>query len=140
FILAGVRHRRPAAPPPRPKEPRPQENVPEPDPFVFGSATEKRNSVRRSYPSVEVLIRDAEAAGEPEAAWVLDRSMGGLCLRVDGREIAVGTILSVRARNAPKGVPWTPVEVKRCRKIGKSWELGCRFISTLSWSVLLLFG
>jgi hypothetical protein len=134
FLLAG-RRRRSALP-------EPGEEVPAPDPFVFGSLTEKRTSPRRRGNPVKVLLTDADATWEPKEVWVLDRSMGGLCLRVEtGAAPAVGTVLSVRAASAPKGVPWTQVEVKSCRQEGNgSWELGCRFLKTPSWSVLLLFG
>jgi hypothetical protein len=46
----------------------------------------------------------------------------------------------VRTTNAPSSVPWVQIEVKSCRMIGKEHELGCRFVRTPPWSVMLLFG
>jgi hypothetical protein len=110
------------------------------DPFVYGSATEKRSALRRRGNPVKVELSDAEATQEPTEAWVVDRSVGGLCLQVDKGPVPVGTILSVRVSGASRGVPWTQVEVRSCREEGKVWELGCQFLKTPAWSVLLLFG
>jgi hypothetical protein len=109
------------------------------DPFVVGSATERRLAVRRSGNSVEVFISDADAKTEPTRGWVVDRSVGGLCLLTE-TEASKGAILSVLPENAPKGTPWTQVEIKSCRQEGPHWELGCQFVRTPAWSVLLLFG
>lgn len=116
-----------------------REAAPTSDPFVHGSTTERRISVRRTGAPVEVFISDAEAATDPVRGWVEDRSMGGLCLLVE-KEVPVGTVLSIMACHAPSGTPWTKVEVKTCREADGSWELGCQFLRTPSWSVLLLFG
>jgi len=109
------------------------------DPFVYGSATEHRSSIRRSGNPVEVLVADAEVTTELGRAWVVDRSLGGLCLQVDN-PMEAGTVLSVRASAAAQGTPWTQVEVRSCRQDGHRWQLGCRYVRTPSWSVQLLFG
>lgn len=113
--------------------------TPQPDPFVHGSASERRASLRRGGNPVAVLISDAETKLPPFQGWVLDRSMGGLCLSVD-QAVPTGTVLSVRAANAPPNVSWVQVEVKNCRQEGSAWELGCQFLRTPTWGVLLLFG
>jgi hypothetical protein len=118
----------------------PRGNVAHPDPFVYGSATEKRTALRRRGNSIKVLISDLDAQARPTEGWILDRSVGGLCLQVEGAEVPVGTILSVLASNAPAGTPWTQVEVRSSRQEGNSWELGCQFVKTPPWNVLLLFG
>ncbi len=122
----------------RPPLPRPA-NVPQLDPFIHGSAGERRASLRRGGNPVAVLISDAETKTPPFHGWVLDRSMGGLCLSVD-QEVPQSTVLSVRAANAPANVAWVQVEVKNCRQEGDAWELGCQFLRTPTWGVLLLFG
>jgi hypothetical protein len=109
------------------------------DPFVSGSAGERRATLRRGGNPVAVLITDAEAMERPRYGWVLDRSMGGLGLSVD-EPFEKGTILSVRAANAPPNIAWVQVEVRSCRPEGASWDLGCQFLRTPSWGVLLLFG
>ncbi|MCS6852929.1 MAG: PilZ domain-containing protein [Gemmataceae bacterium] len=98
-----------------------------PDPYAHGSVVERRASLRRSGNAVAVLISDAEATAKPYSGWVVDRSMGGLCLSVQ-ESVAPGTILSVRAANAPSTVPWVQVEVRNCRQAGLDWEIGCRFV------------
>jgi hypothetical protein len=119
--------------------PRPKDMPPQPDPFVYGSATEKRTSLRRSGKAIKVLISDAEAVATPVEGWVMDRSMGGLGLTVR-KEIKEETILSVRSVDAPSNTPWVQVEVKRSIPKDGGWELGCQYVRTPSWSVLLLFG
>jgi hypothetical protein len=127
-------------PDPGPATPKPKPDpTPVADPFVHGSATERRNALRRGGNPTPVLVTDQERTAEPFRAWVLDRSTGGLCLAV-AEEVKPGTIFSVRAVNAPKTVPWVQVEVKSSREIDGNWELGCQFVKTPTWNVLLLFG
>lgn len=112
---------------------------PDGDLFAQGSNVERRASLRRSGNAVAIQISDAEATAKPHHGWVIDRSMGGLCLSVQ-EAVAAGTILSIRPSNAPVTVPWIQVEVRNCRSVGIDWELGCQFVRTPPWSVLLLFG
>ena len=42
--------------------------------------------------------------------------------------------------NASEQVPWIEIEVRTCRLVEDSWELGCQFVKTPQWSILLLFG
>jgi hypothetical protein len=133
--LLGDRRREAVRRPPMPRAHGPAA----PDPFIHGSAGERRASLRRGGNPVAVLISDAETKMAPFQGWVLDRSMGGLCLSVD-QEVSQGTVLSVRAANAPANVAWVQVEVKNCRQEGDAWELGCQFLRTPTWGVLLLFG
>lgn len=111
----------------------------EEDVFNRGSALERRGSLRRRGNAVAILITDAEAATDPYPGWVVDRSIGGLCLSVE-KPVETGMILSVRTNNAPVEVPWVQVEVRSCRQLNQEWELGCQFVRTPPWSVLLLFG
>jgi hypothetical protein len=108
------------------------------DPFLYGSNSERRTASRREGNMVEIAIADP-AGGEPLRGWVLDRSVGGLRLRLPAA-VPVGIVLSVRPHNAPKLVPWTLLEVRGIRQEGKVWEAGCKFLKTPPWSVLMLFG
>src|SRR5947209_6057036 len=56
-----------------------KESAPALDPFMYGSASEKRSSVRRTGKPIKVHISDAKLIAKPYQAWILDRSMGGLC-------------------------------------------------------------
>ena len=109
------------------------------DPFVQGSKSERRVANRRGGNMVPVSVTDAEAQTPPVQGWVTDRSVGGLCLRLEA-PVGVGTQLNVRPRDSSAVVPWTVVEVKSCRQEADGWEIGCQFVRTPPWSVLLLFG
>jgi hypothetical protein len=110
------------------------------DPFDFGSAVEHRGAPRRRGRQVTVQIVLAAAPESPADGWVLDRSMGGLCLSA-GREFAVGVVLGVRPADSPAGTPWVQVRVRSCQpEAGGRWAVGCQFAQTPSASVLLLFG
>src|SRR5262245_47047552 len=53
---------------------------PERDPFIEGSASEKRETSRRRGIAMRVLIRGPGAERNPATGYVLDRSSGGLAL------------------------------------------------------------
>jgi hypothetical protein len=124
----------PAAPSPKLKG-----SNPAGDPFVQGTNQERRGALRRGGNPIAILISDAEAHTDPTPGYVVDRSTGGLCLSVPNA-VPEGTVLSVRTTNAPQTVPWVQIEVKNCRAVGGEYELGCRFVRTPPWSVMLLFG
>src|SRR5438067_13902101 len=109
----------------------------QPDPFIVGSPSERRTSPRRAGASVTVCIA-GPLVGAFEAN-VLDRSIQGLGLSAP-RPVARGTLLRVRPTHAPTHTPWVQVRVKNCQKRGLRWMLGCQFLQTPSWDVLLLFG
>jgi hypothetical protein len=109
------------------------------DPFVTGSPSERRDSSRRDGSEVEVYVARPQSEAEPLRARVVDRSLGGLCLKI-GQAIEVGAVVTVRPCNASNLTPSVEVEVKHCVQEGESWRLGCRFLRTPPWSVLLLFG
>ncbi|HEV3261179.1 MAG TPA: PilZ domain-containing protein [Gemmataceae bacterium] len=113
-------------------------NKPVPCPEAGPPEVERRETPRRRK-QIKVLVTDAEGTAEPANAWVIDRSEGGLCLSV-AQEAAPGTMLGVRPAGAAPEIPWVAVEVKSCRPVENTWELGCQFLRTPSHSVLMLFG
>ena len=125
--------------PPPPAEPPPQPEGPERDPFVEGSVGEKRQAARRKGGVVEVLLSDEAAQAEPLRTYVIDRSLGGLCLG-GARQAALGTILTLRPVVAPPGTPWLEVKVCSCRKSHDGWTLGVQFVRVPPTSLRLLFG
>jgi len=128
--------RRPAlAAPPQPTS-KPEQVY---DPFVEGSATEQRRAHRRGGNPVEVLLAPEQSTTPAWRGWVVDRSVGGLCLCVP-EEFAQGTLLRALPVNAPTIAPWTELEVRSCRSSNDGYELGCQFVRQPPWSVLLLFG
>jgi hypothetical protein len=139
-VLAFVGGRRifGSAPPPPPPEPQ-EAPVPERDPFLVGSASEKRQAARRKGGVIEVLLSDEGAKADPWKAVVVDRSLGGVC--VGGtRRVEPGTVLTLRPLAAPPGTPWLEVRVRSCRQDAEGWVLGCQFVRIPPTSLRLLFG
>jgi hypothetical protein len=118
--------------------PEPKQRV-EFDPFTQGSPTEQRKSFRRQGNPIEVYVALQGEKERPLRGWVLDRSMGGVCLQV-AAELDAGVQLAVLPVNAPTTTPWVDIEVRSCRAVHDRFELGCRFVKTPAWSILLLFG
>jgi hypothetical protein len=102
------------------------------------SEPDRRSTPRRKGNRVEVFVTD-DSKRPPLLGWVVDRSMGGLCLIVE-QPLTEGAILNVRPRKAPQTAPWTAIEIRSCRPEGSEWEVGCRFVKTPQWNDLLLFG
>src|SRR5262249_13071509 len=84
------------------------------DPFTEGSTSEQRKSFRRQGNPTCIHIALPEQKDQPSEGWVLDRSMGGICIQAS-QEYAPGTKLAVLPVNAPTMTPWVDVEVRTCR-------------------------
>jgi hypothetical protein len=109
------------------------------DSFRYGLGMARRKSVRLSGNQVPVAVT---LDGNKESSWdgwVIDRSHGGLRLRVS-QPFQVGAILRVRALQAPNTIPWMGVEVKNAREKSEFWEIGCQFLSEPPEEVLKSFG
>jgi hypothetical protein len=123
--------------------PKQEEPVEEVSPLLTTAKLKKAEPDRRLAPRrrgnrVEVHITD-DSKQELLLGWVVDRSMGGLCLIVE-TPLTEGATFNVRPRTAPKTAPWTAIEIRSCRADGPEWEVGCRFIKPPQWNDLLLFG
>ena len=127
----------------KPILPEPQRELPKSDPdhdpFTQGSTSEQRKSFRRQGNPTLVYVALPERKDAPSEGLVLDRSVGGLCLQTSN-EIAPDTKLAVLPINAPSMTPWVDIEVRTCRKLADGYELGCQFVKTPNWSILLMFG
>jgi hypothetical protein len=125
----------------RPKSEAPPAAPPAPPPvdvFLHGSARERRSAPRRAGNTVEIAL--SRGAGQlPVHGWVVNRSVGGLCLMVD-EPVQEGASLQVRPRTASDATPWIPVEIRSCQPGNGSWEVHCRFLQTPQYNILLLFG
>jgi len=117
-------------PPPDPK--------PDYDPYQLGSSTEQRKTLRRGGNPVQIYFAPPESKDRALTGWVVDRSMGGLCLTLP-EEQAADTILAVTPVNAPMS-PWVDIVVRSCRPSKEGFEVGCQFVKPPPWAVLLLFG
>jgi hypothetical protein len=118
-----------------PSRPVPSRN----EPLLYGSASERREWSRRKGGRVKVRLAGGGAQEQVCAAWIIDRSTGGLCLRVPAR-LEAGAVVSVRPVHAPERMSWVRVEVRSCRECPDGWEVGCRFVRRPSWDVMLHFG
>lgn len=115
----------------------PDEENPEDTPPYLG---EKRGSMRRSGNPVSVFLANDIEGARPFRGKVLDRSTTGVRLLTTSA-VDPGSVLRVRAENAPDTTPWVYIQVCRTKPAGKNaWEIGCRFSQTPPWSILLLFG
>lgn len=145
FLARLIRPPAPAVPTPTPLPPPPplaeplalpeQADYWEPPPDV---PDERRRSPRRSGNPTLVEVSGL-GEDEKQPGHVVDRSRVGLRLAV-AEPTGEGTILRVRAVNAPEGTPWARVVVRWVKEIEDRWELGCEFLDDLEWRVLLLFG
>jgi hypothetical protein len=108
------------------------------DIFLHGSYGDRRSAPRRRGNSVEVDLSN-ETDHSVCQGWVLDRSVGGLCIVVE-EPVAEGTVLRVRPHSASDSVPWTPIEIRGCRAHKNEWELNCQFLQTPNWNVMMMFG
>ena len=102
-------------------------------------ASLERRAAPRRRKQIAALIADVDGLQDPCRAWIMDRSLGGLCLAVE-EPVEQGTVLRVRAAAAPARTPWVQATVRHCRQKADVWELGCEFVRTPSWDVLLQFG
>ena len=108
------------------------------DPFLVGSAHEKRSQVRRGGLTVPVILCHAQG-GTPIVASVVDRSMKGLGILVR-LPLPRGTSLIVRHRDTHEKTLSVQVQVRNCRQKGQQWLVGCHFTHTPSANVLMLLG
>lgn len=108
------------------------------DPFLAGSALEKRSHVRRGGVIVPVTLCRADGGPLVDAA-VVDRSLQGLGI-LSRVPMARGTWLKVRPRDAHDKAIAVQVQVRNCRQQGKQWQIGCQFRNTPPANVLMLFG
>ncbi len=121
----------------RPKD-KPTTAAVEVDPFVMGSAHEKRSLVRRAGMTVPVVLCRADGGTRVEGS-VVDRSLKGLGI-LSNLPFTRSTLLQVRPRNAHEKTPSVHVQVRNCRQKGKQWLLGCQFTQPPTANVLMLFG
>lgn len=136
FLLAAKKAAEPEAAA-KPVRSTPREKA-APDPFVSGSARERRTAPRRAGRSVPVLLCRGEGDRRIEG-FVADRSLTGLgiLLRVP---FARGTQLTIRPRNSHEKTLGVQVQVRSCRQKGDQFLIGCQFVGSPPANVLLLFG
>jgi hypothetical protein len=108
------------------------------DPFLVGSASEKRSVPRRGGLTVRVLLWRAEG-DTPIEATVVECSLKGLGILIP-RSFTRGALLHVRPRDTHGKTPSVAVQVRNCRPKGNQWIVGCHFLHTPPANLLLLLG
>jgi hypothetical protein len=111
-------------------------STPSPNADHGAPAVDRREAPRRQK-HIKVLVSASADARTPVPGWVLDRSLGGLCLSVP-EEVPPGSVLGVRSAAEPEA-GWVEVEVKNCRHVEDAWELHCQFAQPPSHAVLMMF-
>jgi hypothetical protein len=98
---------------------------------------ERRSALRRKGNPVPVAILGTSSA-EPCEGWVLDRSTGGLGLRMDQR-MYLGEGLKVRSSRGHTAA-WIDLVVCYCHAEGANFRTGARFLRELSYLDIQQFG
>ncbi len=119
-------------------ETRKKDDQPILDQLLVASPPDRRSDPRRKGNAVEVDLCDPRGRIDPFLGFVLDRSRGGIGLIVPF-EVPIGTVLNVRPRvnQNPHAIP---IEVRSCRPNREGFQLGCQFVQTPPWNILMLFG
>jgi hypothetical protein len=105
---------------------------------VAAGGNERRTGGRRWGNPTDVRLRSPLWEGQQHGL-VVNRSTGGLGIFAD-REIPLGTLVQVRAVEAPFYVNPAQAEVRHCRKVGKGFFLGCQFCGDVPWNTRVWFG
>jgi PilZ domain len=100
--------------------------------------SDSRASPRREGRGIPVHILHGMHQAEPLTGTVLDLSDGGLGLMVK-KSYPPSTMLSIRPASAGDDIPWVLVEVRHCRQTGRTYRIGCKFVRSPSYGVLVLF-
>lgn len=103
------------------------------------SYADRREAVRREGTPVRVVLASPTFRNGISEGVVLDRSTGGLRVAMS-IAMAPGSLMQIRAINAPDTIGYVTIIVRSCRKNAEFYELGCEFEKTPPWNVLLLFG
>lgn len=105
---------------------------------LLGAGAERRTMTRRRGNFVPAQVAD-DSDMAPTPVWVIDRSLGGVCLMADA-PVVTGSHLRVRPNVSGGTAPWTPVRVCICRRQQDNWMLHCQFLRPLPTNIMLLFG
>jgi hypothetical protein len=105
------------------------------DPFIDGSAVERR-CVHRRHLSAAVVLSYGSGFEETLEALAIDGSIGGLKL-LSGKPFGRGTIIRVRILTSSQRVPAVEMCVKSCRPQQTMWMIGAQFVQPPSSDVML---
>jgi hypothetical protein len=116
----------------------PESQPNEHNPYSTVISPKRRQTPRgRGAPS-RILIFDKNGPKEPFSGYVINRSIGGLCVSLV-QPLEEGSILSVRPAKDPRDDVWYEVLVKYCRATDTGWEMGCEFQGRAGSNTMLKF-
>ncbi len=102
--------------------------------------SEKREAYRRSGRYVQVeMCRELGKNCRISPGLVLDRSMGGIRISLE-EDFPSGIKMYIRVANQKPPMPWQEIEVRHCKPAGNEYEMGAKFVNTLSYNLLVMFG
>lgn len=114
-------------------------SAPTKSPRVESQGSPKRRQTPRGRGrSGRVLVADPHGSEEPYAAYVVNLSMGGLCIAVP-EPLAEGSMLSLKPAKNLMDDTWYPARVKFCRPGDSGYEIGCEFVGRTSGNIMLVF-
>ena len=120
--------------PSRPERERPAQTH---DPFIQGSANERRRFPRRHI-AVPLSLHYGAVWDQSQDALAIDSSFGGLKL-LTRQAFGRGTILRARSTKAPAQVPSVEVRVQSCAPQGTKWVIAAKFLQQPSAETMLYF-
>lgn len=110
------------------------------DAFADANTAERRRTPRRAGGSVSVTINRAGSSERPVEGWIVNRSLGGLCV-CSPKAFEAESILKIRVKRGNLDpVPPVEVRVRGAREEGQRWMMHCQFTIQPSAHTLMMFG
>jgi len=110
---------------------------PRQDPSSYQPLEGNRRAVRRDGVPTLVELGIGKKAYQ---GWILNRSTTGLCIATRA-PVGPGSTIMVRGVQYSEPGPWVMLRVQNCSQDGDDCLiLGCQFVGSQPWSVLLHFG
>ncbi len=108
------------------------------NPYQAMATPKRRQTPRGRGAPTRILILDKNRPDEPFSGYVLNRSIGGLCVSLI-QPLEEGAIIRIRPAKELLDDTWYDVVVKYCRATDTGWEMGCEFQSRASSNTMLKF-
>ena len=108
------------------------------NPYQAMSTPKRRQTPRGRGAPTRILILDKNGPAEPFSGYVINRSIGGLCVSLV-QPLEEGSVVSVRPAKELIDDTWYEVVVKYCRATDTGWEMGCEFHGRASSNTMLKF-
>lgn len=94
---------------------------------ALAACGERRRSWRLTETHFKVAVADAASGLPVHEGWLLDRSRGGVSIRLP-QALAVGSVWRYLLATEPDDAPAQEFEVRHCRQQEMDWLVGCQFV------------